>query len=72
MAAEATASDASTAGRRSVALALMQMVVPSEEALLTTRNRLVSDAAHTVGEFASGKHRYTHRDLMDPPIMSKL
>ncbi len=42
------------------------------EGLLTTRNRLVSDAAHTVGEFASGKHRYTHRDLMDPPIMSKL
>jgi len=34
------------------------------EGLLTTRNRLVSDSAHLVSEFSSGKRRYTHRDLL--------
>ena len=34
------------------------------EGLLTTRNRLVSKDAHAVADFASGKARYTHRDLM--------
>jgi len=34
------------------------------EGLLTTRNRLVSDNAHTVGDFASGRSIYTHKDLM--------
>ena len=34
------------------------------EGLLTTRNRLVSTTDHTVSDFASGKSRYTHRDLM--------
>ena len=33
------------------------------EGLLTTRTRLVSDAAHTVGDFAKGVSKYTHRDL---------
>ena len=35
------------------------------EGLLTTRNRLVSNAAHTVSDFAKGRSAYTHRDLMD-------
>jgi len=37
------------------------------EGLLTTRNRLISDAAHTVGDFAKGVRMYTHRDLMEAP-----
>ena len=36
------------------------------EGLLTTRNRLVSDSAHTVGDIAKGRYGYTHRDLMTP------
>ena len=35
------------------------------EGLLTTRNRLVSTRAHTVGDFAAGRSSYTHRDLME-------
>ena len=45
------------------------------EGLLTTRNRLVSDTAHTVGDFASGKSMYTHRDLLEDkaaPTQSRL
>ena len=37
------------------------------EGLLTTRNRLVSKAVHTVGDFAKGRSSYTHRDLMTEP-----
>ena len=37
------------------------------EGLLTTRNRLVSNASHTVGDIATGRIRYTHRDLMEEP-----
>eukprot|EP00326_Haptolina_ericina_P001655 CAMPEP_0181209380 /NCGR_PEP_ID=MMETSP1096-20121128/22638_1 /TAXON_ID=156174 ORGANISM="Chrysochromulina ericina, Strain CCMP281" /NCGR_SAMPLE_ID=MMETSP1096 /ASSEMBLY_ACC=CAM_ASM_000453 /LENGTH=301 /DNA_ID=CAMNT_0023300543 /DNA_START=9 /DNA_END=915 /DNA_ORIENTATION=+ len=34
------------------------------EGLLTTRTRLVSDAAHTVSDFSAGRARYTHQNLM--------
>jgi len=37
------------------------------EGLLTTRNRLVSDRAHTMSDFAAGHTHYTHRDLMPQP-----
>jgi delta-1-pyrroline-5-carboxylate synthetase len=36
------------------------------EGLLTTRNRLISSSSHIVGDFHSGRHTYTHRDLMPP------
>ena len=42
------------------------------EGLLTTRNRLVSDTAHTVSDFANGRRMYTHRDLMERVPSSKL
>ena len=34
------------------------------EGLLTTRTRLVSDAAHTVSDFSAGRARYTHQNLL--------
>ena len=37
------------------------------EGLLTTRNKLVSNAAHTVGDFAKGRSSYTHRNLLEEP-----
>ena len=36
------------------------------EGLLTTRNRLISDSSHLVGEFHTGKKKYTHRNLLVP------
>ena len=42
------------------------------EGLLTTRNRLVSESAHTVNDFANGHRMYTHRDLMERVPSSKL
>ena len=41
------------------------------EGLLTTRNRLVSSAVHTVGDFAKGRSSYTHRDLMADPAQPR-
>ena len=34
------------------------------EGLLTTRNRLTSDGSHAVADFAQGRAKYTHKDLM--------
>jgi len=36
------------------------------EGLLTTRNRLISDSSHLVGDFHTGRKTYTHKDLLAP------